>query len=311
MFTPYKRSLITRLAGLYEKYASSATGLPKYSDEYWRSILEHPLINAERDIIISCDPEDAGEGSSVIAFSWFYTGSMPERVVLRGPYVELDNPDLDKLLENHIDESIARAEKMEPEFIEARALFPQWAKVYESRGFERAGTYERMRLFPLRGDLKVAPVPSGCEIREYRSVSDLNVLVGLFADVFSCHWDYSPPRIEDWKEIIKTPGFEPSLVHIAFSDGKPSGYAFGEPIIDPFIRSVDSAYLISIGVTERDREKGLGAAVLSKWLRGAYKAGFRAAELDVDEKNSGAKFMYEKFGFGFIRAEEIWRYHFR
>ncbi len=310
MFIDYDPALLESLADLHSGYADPAYGLYPFPAERWESIFTRPEIDPRRDVIIAARP-GSPDISSPAAFSWLYPKPAPSHVYLRGPFLSPDDPDISCLLDLVIEEAVGRAVEYKAGYVESRALYPAWKEAFSRAGFSRMGAYERWRLFPLKGSVAIHSLPPGGAIRTWNGMSDIPILMGLFADAFGDHWDYIPPKREDWEEVAKGRGFEPGLVLVAMDGGSPAGYIFGERMPDYSAPTLECAYLVSIGLAEARRRKGWGRALLSRWLRAVYDAGPRSVELDVDENNEAAKALYARFRFKRLRTEEVWRRYLR
>ncbi len=283
--------------------------MPAFPEEHWEATFTRPGIDPRRDVIIAA--QAGPDGSPVISgFCWLYSHPSASRVILRGPFVPPDDRNCARVLGELYNEAIARTKPLGESFMEARSLYSTWEEELAKVGFTQYGTVERWRKFPLQGAIDLPSLPEGIELRQWRSMTDIPVLMRLFEDIFSEHWDYVPPRRESWEEIARGKGFEPRLVIFAEDRGDPVGYAFGERIPDPSGITLQAVYLASIGLRSDHQSRGLGGILLSRWLRAAYDSGLRAAELDVDAENRAAKLLYERFGFRCLRSERVWRLYF-
>jgi ribosomal protein S18 acetylase RimI-like enzyme len=306
MILEYGPDLLPALAELHRRFAESTPGLPSFSPEHWEAIFARPGVDPRRDVLIAARGGEEGLREPA-AFCWLFMKSAPERVVLRGPYLPKDDPDREELLGTLLDKASERAGELGAGYLEGRSALAEWAESMAARGFRRHGAYERRRLFPIKATEALRAIPQGGEIRQWRGISDLHGLMSLFEKVFSEHWDYIPPRRESWEEVVRGEHFDPRLVLLAFDERSAIGYAFGESMPDPVSPMLEAAYLVSFGVLRGHRRKGWARSLLWRWLRNAYDSGRRAAELDVDETNRGARILYEEFGFRYLRTEEVWR----
>lgn len=307
VFPEYKPEYARDLARLHAKYASASPGYPVFMPEHWEMLFLKTGVNPRSDVILTMS-ENRLEPGEISGFSWIYTGALPSRIILRGPYIDISASRCNDLLRLHFNEAIRRSRVLSAEFLEARSIYPAWEVVLAQMGFRIAGEYSRMRLFPVRGDLAVAEIPADCEFRHWKGLSDLGILSELFSAVFKNHWDYIPPNPGSWREVVTSEFFEPDLTLFLMKSGKAAGYAFGEQLPDPSVVSLQSAYLVSIGVLPEYRGQGFGPALLSWWLRSVYGLKLKSSELDVDSINKSAIKMYEGFGYRKIRSEKVWRF---
>ncbi len=327
MFIEYHPDHLQSLADLYSGYAAGSQGLVAFPKEHWEGIFTDPGVDPRRDLIIVSRSErgagsnsrgagsnsrgagsnSRGAGIDPAAFGWIYTKPAPSHVYLRGPYLSPDDPDIHRLIDTVLKKAVERAAECGAGHIEGRALYPVWVEAYERAGFRNMGAYERWRMFPLKGTVMQFAPPDGGHVRGWESVSDIPILMKLFSSAFENHWDYIPPRLEDYREIFTDRKFDRRLVEIALDNGVPAGYIFGQSIPDYSSPTILGAYLVSIGLDPVYRGRGWGKVLLSRWLRACYDSGLRAVELDVDEGNDVAKSLYTQFGFRMIRTEGVWR----
>ena len=309
MFLEYKPELLPVITDVYDSYALHTPGLGAFPSSHWESVFVRRDISPLRDVILATRTDDES-GRGLAAFSWIYTKPAPSHVYLRGPYVSPDDPDLDRLLDKSLQEASRRAQGLGVGFLEGRAVHGSWIDAYTRNGFEKMGAYERMRLFPLKGTVKSREPDPGGTIRGYSGMSDLPILMKLFASAFSDHWDYVEPRLDDWVEVFSSKLFRPELLRIAEEGKSVVGYVFGQFIPDYSLPTLQAVYLISIATDPEYRGRGWGSALLSGWLRSLYEAGARAVDLDVDSRNDVARSLYKGYGFRHQRTEEVWRKYF-
>ncbi len=307
MLIPYHPEQLPDLVSIFADYSKNIRGLDGFLFEsYWEALLARGDINPGRDILIYADDTEESL-SKPRAFSWLYTKSAPDFVYLRGPYVNPDHPELDSILDTLLQKSIKVAEGLNAVYIESRVVQTNWLDVFNRADFNRMGAYQRWRLFPLRGTIPIGDIPGGAEIRDWKRVKAVSILMDLFTTAFKEHWDYQPPKKSDWDEIIKSENFEPGLLLIAYENDMAVGYSFGQLMPDQSSPGFRMAYLVSIGLRPDFQGKGWGKALLTQWLRGVYETGTRSVELDVDEENSRAVGLYEEFGFHHLRTEQVCR----
>jgi ribosomal protein S18 acetylase RimI-like enzyme len=192
------------------------------------------------------------------------------------------------------------------DFLQMRSFLPDWDAVYEKKGLEYRGSYARMKLFPLKGDLARAEIPGGGKIRKWKNDQDLTLIHKMFVSIFKEHWDFETPSMDDWRSVLKSGNFNDDLVLIAEQNGDSVGYSFGDILGSSIEDKFPSGYLISIGVLKSARRLGWGRAILSRWLTEVYGAKIKSVELDVDTSNESAIRLYESYGFKTIRTEKVW-----
>lgn len=306
VFIQYQPEHPVPLAEIYSEYSRPSPGLSPFPPEHWEALFSRPELNPRKDVIILADPDNQGINNPV-AFCWLYAKHAPSHVYLRGPYLSTDRADTPRLIDMVLEEVIRRANEYNAGYVEGRSIYKKWEDAYSRAGFRCMGAYERWRLFPLRGSIPVHDIPPGGNIREWQGMSDIPVLMDLFANSFEEHWDYVPPRRRDYEEIVRGSQFSPELLLIAFESDTPVAFIFGEGMYDYSLPTMNGAYLVSVAVNSESRSKGWGRALLSRWLRAVYNSGGRAVELDVDGENHYAKALYQSFGFRRLRIENVWR----
>ncbi|HDS29511.1 MAG TPA: GNAT family N-acetyltransferase [Firmicutes bacterium] len=308
MFMNYQPVLLPKLAEIHASYTSPTKGMTAFPVEHWEMLFTHPDVDPSRDLFIAARIDIDGNNIPV-GFAWLYNRPAEKRSFMRGPFISPSDPDCLEILEAMCAKSIERAKELEVDFIESRSLYNPWAEQYNRMGFVKMGDYERWRLFPLRGAIELARTPSELAVRNWSGNDDIPILMRLFTEAFSEHWDFVPPRRESFEELTRDRYFEKKLTLIAEYEGKPAGYIMGQSIPDPSTLSLRAAYLVSIGLGKEYRGRGLGKVLMSRWLRAVYDSGLRAAELDLDSLNTAAKRLYGSFGFMRQRTEGIWRFY--
>lgn len=306
MYPDYHPDFLPKLADLHRSYVCGTRGMPAFPVEHWEALFARGEIDPRKDVFLALR-DDAENGTDLSGFAWLHVRLPERRAFLRGPFLSPSDPDCPAILQDFYTRAVARASESDVDFIEGRSLYKPWEEGLQRAGFEGMGLYERWRCFPLKGDISLPDLPDKCDIRGWRGVTDIPILMELFTEAFSDHWDYAPPRRESWEEIVRGRHFEPGLVVILTVKGRPVGYVFGQTIPDPSTISLQAAYLVSIALGKACRGRGLGEILLSRWMRAVYDSGMRAVELDVDSDNPSARRLYEKYGFKCMRAERIWR----
>jgi ribosomal protein S18 acetylase RimI-like enzyme len=310
MFLPYSPDLLPAIAEIYSAYASTVRGRYAFPVDRWEAVFTSPEVDPRRDVIVLSEPPGDPPGPP-LAFCWLYMKPPPTYAYLRGPFLSPENPRLDEILDLVLGEAVRRCEEAGVGHVEGRSVHPQWRRMFIDGGFKLMGVYERWRLFPLKGNVPLFEPPAGGRIRRWEGIADLTPVIDIFREAFNDHWDYTPPRREDWEDVVKGKQFDPELALVALRGDSPVGYILGETMPDYTTLTVQGAYLISIGLKTAERGKGWGKALLGRWLRALYDAGSRSVELDVDAENRAAASLYTAFGFQRLRSEEVWRKYLR
>lgn len=76
----------------------------------------------------------------------------------------------------------------------------------------------------------------------------------------------------------------------AVKEGRIVGFAFLKVLLD-------EGEILRIAVLPDERKKGIGQALLARLIKEAYEAGVQSIFLEVREKNTSARALYEKNGF--------------
>ncbi len=153
------------------------------------------------------------------------------------------------------------------------------ARVFRERGLRgvwhevRARTiyrfYRRWRLLVLEQDLATAvetPTPPGVEIRTFAG-PDWSPLAGLVGD-------------RKFRRVMQRAAAGRTCI-VAWRDGRPIGYTWLSEAIDraveiyPLVLPPDAAYEWDLYMTRAERNRGVGAALVSADMRLARERGFR------------------------------------
>jgi ribosomal protein S18 acetylase RimI-like enzyme len=139
------------------------------------------------------------------------------------------------------------------------------------------------------------PVPDGISIRPYRDVDERD-LYELHEASFADHWGMRPTSFENFNEELHGVDWDPSLVFLAESDGRPVGFLAG------FLFEA-MGYVGILGVLKEARGRGIGKALLRRSFAEFAARGRREVRLGVDAENAdGAVKLYEHVGMSVLRA---------
>jgi ribosomal protein S18 acetylase RimI-like enzyme len=113
-------------------------------------------------------------------------------------------------------------------------------------------------------------------------------------------WDtsYVPLAYEDWRSAMTGDAeFDPAVWWLAERDGVLAGCALWW----------SSGWLKDLAVGERERGRGIGAALVRHGFAEFARRGVRRVGLKVDAANpTGAPRLYERLGFSVERREQVW-----
>jgi mycothiol synthase len=170
----------------------------------------------------------------------------------------------------------------------------------ESMGFSLIRIFSTMRR-----DLEMIPYNIGehkeLSMREMKAnMDDIKLLNYLGNETFKEHFDFRPDTVEETKFWIENkPWCDILGVFFSYLDGKPVGYV--EAGIDSkFIKykGIRRGWIMSIGVLESLRTKGIGTALMQQGMEFLKSKGMTAVELGVDDSNpTKAIELYKKVGF--------------
>jgi mycothiol synthase len=170
----------------------------------------------------------------------------------------------------------------------------------ESMGFNLIRIFSMMRR-----DLEIIPYNIGehkeLSMREMKTnMDDIKLLNWLGNETFKEHFDFRPDTVEETKFWIENkPWCDILGVFFSYLDGKPVGYV--EAGIDSkFIKykGIRRGWIMSIGVLESLRIKGIGTALMQQGMEFLKSKGMTDVELGVDDSNpTKAIELYKKVGF--------------
>jgi mycothiol synthase len=151
---------------------------------------------------------------------------------------------------------------------------------------------------PLGLPVEEHPAPNGVAIRTFRS-KDAEAVHGLLDEAYGA-WDpvYVPLAHADWVSwMTGDPEFDADVWWLAERDGALVGCAL----------HWKSGWLKDVAVSQSERGRGLGAALVTTGLAEFARRGVRRVGLKVDAGNpTGALRLYERLGFVTERREAVW-----
>ncbi len=113
--------------------------------------------------------------------------------------------------------------------------------------------------------------------------ADLDAVVSLEVAIFPTPWSRESLAVE-------LEGLDNRLPLIALWDSRAVGFALGWTV-------VDELHLVSIGVDERFRRRGIAEALLTAMLEHSAASNARLVTLEVRAGNRAAVAFYDKHGF--------------
>jgi ribosomal protein S18 acetylase RimI-like enzyme len=170
-------------------------------------------------------------------------------------------------------------------------------KAFERHGYSLNRYFARMDLNDL-SILKPPETPAGVILRTLSFETELDKAVDCLNQGFSGHFEFVPLTVEEYKEYMDTPQFQPQLMFVAERNGEFIGICFNKippiPEADGFLWGV----VDDLAIVPRWRGKGLGRALIRYSMLALRKGGAQKICLWVDYDNPfGAKKLYYSEGF--------------
>ncbi|HVM34557.1 MAG TPA: GNAT family N-acetyltransferase [Actinomycetota bacterium] len=146
---------------------------------------------------------------------------------------------------------------------------------------------------------EVSPVPDGVTIRSARE-DEGPLLHTLVEETFAGHWAHVPRTYEEFNAVsLQRADTDPGLWFIAEAHGEPVGL---------LIAAIDGSqgWVADLGVLDRWRRRGIGAALLTRAFEEFTKRGATEVGLGVDASNAtGAVRLYESVGMSARKVYEV------
>jgi mycothiol synthase len=154
---------------------------------------------------------------------------------------------------------------------------------------------------PLKSVVTPASPPEGVTLEPIDRVRDAEAIHAADAATFAKNPDYVPETLEDFRtEHLATAQFDAEASVVARRQGAVAGYALCQRLPG------EIGYVDVLGVSEQERGRGLGAAILGYALTAFARAGLREARLEVASDNPVAVRMYERAGMARGHGAAIW-----
>jgi mycothiol synthase len=195
-------------------------------------------------------------------------------------------------------EAVVRKGKMECE------------SLFESYGFKVVRTFSGMER-----DLYDIPSNIGenlnVKIREVAKTNeDIRIYNKLHNEAFKEHYNFRPETIEETEFWIKqNPWFDIAGHFLAYLDNNPVGFV-GVGVDKTFNERHQKkrGWILTIGVIQPYRRKGIGTALMLHAMRYLKSLGMEEAALTVDDSNpTKAIQLYKKVGFVTKRTELVYQ----
>ncbi len=166
-----------------------------------------------------------------------------------------------------------------------------------------------MGLRPVRGlhqmsrslnDLSSPPVPPGLSVRAF-TPEDLETVRRLNAAAFATHPEQGHLTLDDLRQRMAEPWFDPAGLLLAEQDGVVLGFHWTKR------ESAAVGEVYVLGVDPEASGRGIGKALLWAGLHHLRDIGCHEVELFVDADNEPAVELYERAGFAIVRTDVLYR----
>jgi GNAT superfamily N-acetyltransferase len=162
-------------------------------------------------------------------------------------------------------------------------------RLLEAAGYTRGHHYAEMEI-ELGGDLPEPRWPAGIAVRTFEIGRDAPACHALQNLAWGQYKTYEPVSFERWADLIREPGFDPSLWFLAEEDGALAGLCLCREY-------EDQAWVTSLAVDPRYRGRGLGEALLRHVFARLCARGIVRVGLSVSSRTTQSAWrIYERVG---------------
>lgn len=132
--------------------------------------------------------------------------------------------------------------------------------------------------------------PEGLTLRPF-TPDMLETLYAATEEAFIDHWGETNLSLDEWRQDIAAPGFDPSVWWVAWAGEQIAGMVLSRAI------TTEKAWVGIVGVRRPWRKRGLAHVLLQTCFAEYQRRGFRQVELGVDSDSSTrAVSVYERAG---------------
>lgn len=124
------------------------------------------------------------------------------------------------------------------------------------------------------------------------------ILHQAMVSAFSDYLVSMSPTLQQFAFMLRQRGYDPSLSQVAVKDGRPVAFW----IIGSDPKGSVGAYVIATGTTPEFRRHGLATQAFTHVRAALSKGRVAGLELEVIDKNTGARDLYERLGFELERT---------
>lgn len=173
-------------------------------------------------------------------------------------------------------------------------------RLLAAAGYAHVRTVWQMAI-PIGSSALDAAAPAGIRLEPIDPSRDAEALHAADAAAFARNPDFVPESFEDFRaEHLTTEQFDREASVVARRDGTIAGYALCQRLPG------EIGYIDVLAVSESERGRGLGAAIVAQALAAFARAGLREARLEVASDNPSAVRLYERAGMVRRHGAAIW-----
>jgi mycothiol synthase len=174
------------------------------------------------------------------------------------------------------------------------------ADALERRGYERARVLHRLER-PLEEPVAVRPLPDGVTVSTFRIGVDEDDWLRVNAAAFALHPEQGSWTAADLVAREQEPWFDPAGFFLARRGQRVVGFHWTK------VHPDGAGEVYVLGIDPGAQGGGLGAALLTVGLEHLRQRGCPRVLLYVDESNTAAMRLYERYGFTSADRDVQWR----
>jgi mycothiol synthase len=174
-------------------------------------------------------------------------------------------------------------------------------ELFVERGYVHVRSFWHMQR-GLPADDAPVDVPDGITMRLGASEGDELIAYQVLDEAFRDHFGYEPSEQQEWlQEFRGMPGYDPSLIVLAFEGDEPVGVSVSMAADDGV------GWVGDLGVRGPWRRRGVGRALLTRSFAELAARGHHEVRLGVDTENTtGATHLYAGVGMTVRRRYDLY-----
>ena len=174
-------------------------------------------------------------------------------------------------------------------------------ELFVGRGYRHVRSFWHMQR-GLPADGAPVDVPDGITMRLGAPEGDEVIAYQVLDEAFRDHFGYEPSEQQEWlQEFRGMPGYDPSLIVLAFEGDEPVGVSVSMAADDGV------GWVGDLGVLGPWRRRGVGRALLTRSFAELAARGHHEVRLGVDTENTtGATHLYEGVGMTVRRRYDLY-----